>query len=152
MSVASQPAIRAGRGLLDRLAAARAALRRRSADRGHRLGAILVLAAPTALGAPQQRLDLPQCLSRAEAEIAAALEARSENIEAEIRALCAAGDREGAERRARAFARELAASRERRLVEACGEAADVMFAAMPPNARATQDPPFEIAHPCDSEE
>jgi hypothetical protein len=121
----------------------------------------MVLAAAMTLAAAQQPpaapqldqvLQLEECLNRVDATAMQALEARSEQAQDEVRALCAAGDREGAEKRAAAFARELAASRETLLVRDCGEMARQMFAAMPPNARATQDPPFEMGHVCDSEE
>ena len=104
--------------------------------------------------APQldQVLKLEECLNRVDAGAMQDLEARSERARDEVRALCAAGDRDGAEKRAAAFGSELAASRETLLVRECGEMARQMFAAMPPNARATQDPPFETGHVCDTEE
>lgn len=96
----------------------------------------------------QQANEMQACLSQLDPATMDRLRVRGEEMVADIRALCVAGDRDMAASRALQYAQEMAASPDLRAVEACGSMASQMMADLPfatPDAAEGEGP----THVCD---
>lgn len=96
----------------------------------------------------KQANDMQACLSRLAPDTMDRLRVRGEEMVADIRALCVAGERDMAASRALQYAQEMAASPDLRAVEECGSMAAQLMADLPfagPEAAEGAGP----AHVCD---
>lgn len=98
----------------------------------------------------QQANDMQACLSQLPPDTMDRLRVRGEEMAADIRALCVAGERDMAASRALQYAQDMAASPDLRTVEQCGQMASQLMADLPfaaPDAAA--DDGTAPAHVCD---
>ncbi len=79
----------------------------------------------------RQANDMQACLSQLAPETMDTLRVRGEEMVADIRALCVAGERDMAASRAVQYAQEMAASPDLRAIEACGNMAAQLVADLP---------------------
>ncbi len=96
----------------------------------------------------RQANEMQICLSRLEPNTMERLRARGEEMVADVRALCAAGERDMAASRAMQYAQDMANSPELRAIEECGSLASQLMADLPfatPDAADGSGP----AHVCD---
>jgi len=96
----------------------------------------------------KQANDMQACLSRLAPDTMDRLRVRGEEMIADIRALCVAGERDMAAARAQQYAGEMASAPDLRAVEECGSMASQLMADLPfanPDAADDAGP----AHVCD---
>jgi len=96
----------------------------------------------------QQAQEMQACLSQLDQQTMDRLRVRGEEMTADVRALCVAGERDMAASRAMQYAQEMAASPQLQSVQACGTLASSMMADLPFASPDDADPQGP-AHVCD---
>ncbi len=96
----------------------------------------------------QQANDMQACLSRLAPDTLDRLRMRGEEMVADLRALCVAGERDMAASRAAQYAQEMAASPDLRAVGECGSMASQLMADLPFAAPEAADGADSV-HVCD---
>ncbi len=96
----------------------------------------------------RQANEMQACMARLDPNAMERLRARGEEMVADVRALCVAGERDMAASRAMQYAQEMASSPDLRAIEECGSLASQLMADLPfatPDAADGSGP----AHVCD---
>lgn len=79
----------------------------------------------------EQAKEMQKCMAKVDQSALEALSARGEKLQAEVKQLCANGKRDKAQKKAIAFGKEIANSKEMKAIRQCGEMTRGMIQVMP---------------------
>lgn len=97
----------------------------------------------------QQAQTMQNCMANIDQTEMKAFQQKAEAMDAEVKALCAAGKRDAAMARAMAFGKETAQSTIMQDMKKCGEGMKNMLPNLPKTARPTDDTSGKPRHICD---